>query len=85
MLRRTAVAPLQVFEVQHALVIHQVGVGALPAAGLPYSVKLNQDVMARGRLVIGSPCSGHGFKFAPAIGERLAELATGQGVARDAV
>jgi sarcosine oxidase len=31
----------------------------------------------RGRLVIGSPCSGHGFKFSPAIGERLAELATG--------
>ena len=31
----------------------------------------------RGRLVIGSPCSGHGFKFAPAIGERLAALATG--------
>jgi len=31
----------------------------------------------RGRIVIGSPCSGHGFKFAPAIGERLAELATG--------
>jgi sarcosine oxidase len=31
----------------------------------------------RARLVIGSPCSGHGFKFAPAIGERLAELATG--------
>jgi sarcosine oxidase len=29
----------------------------------------------RGRVVIGSPCSGHGFKFAPAIGERLAELA----------
>jgi sarcosine oxidase len=26
----------------------------------------------RGRVVIGSPCSGHGFKFAPAIGERLA-------------
>ena len=31
----------------------------------------------RGRLVIGSTCSGHGFKFAPAIGERLAALATG--------
>jgi sarcosine oxidase len=31
----------------------------------------------QGRLVIGSPCSGHGFKFAPAIGERLATLATG--------
>jgi sarcosine oxidase len=29
----------------------------------------------RGRLVLGSPCSGHGFKFAPAIGERLATLA----------
>jgi sarcosine oxidase len=30
----------------------------------------------RGRVVIGSPCSGHGFKFAPAIGSRLAALAT---------
>jgi sarcosine oxidase len=29
----------------------------------------------RGRIVVGSPCSGHGFKFAPAIGERLAGLA----------
>jgi sarcosine oxidase len=29
----------------------------------------------RGRVVIGSPCSGHGFKFAPAIGRRLADLA----------
>jgi sarcosine oxidase len=29
----------------------------------------------RGRIVVGSPCSGHGFKFAPAIGERLASLA----------
>jgi glycine/D-amino acid oxidase-like deaminating enzyme len=28
-------------------------------------------------LVVGSPCSGHGFKFAPLIGERLAELALG--------
>ena len=31
----------------------------------------------RGRIVVGSPCSGHGFKFAPAIGERLASLAVG--------
>jgi sarcosine oxidase len=30
-----------------------------------------------GPLVIGSPCSGHGFKFAPLIGEVLADLATG--------
>jgi monomeric sarcosine oxidase len=29
----------------------------------------------RGRIVIGSPCSGHGFKFAPAIGNRLARMA----------
>jgi sarcosine oxidase len=29
----------------------------------------------RDRLVIGSACSGHGFKFAPLIGERLAALA----------
>jgi sarcosine oxidase len=31
----------------------------------------------RGRVVIGSACSGHGFKFAPAVGRRLAELALG--------
>ena len=29
----------------------------------------------RGRVVIGSACSGHGFKFAPAIGRRLGQLA----------
>jgi sarcosine oxidase len=29
-----------------------------------------------GPIVVGSPCSGHGFKFAPLIGERLADLAT---------
>ena len=32
-------------------------------------------VERRGRVVVGSPCSGHGFKFAPVIGEQLAELA----------
>ncbi|MGH2747009.1 MAG: FAD-dependent oxidoreductase [Actinomycetota bacterium] len=30
-----------------------------------------------GPIVVGSPCSGHGFKFAPLIGRRLADLATG--------
>jgi sarcosine oxidase len=30
----------------------------------------------RGRVVVGSPCSGHGFKFAPLVGNRLAALAT---------
>jgi glycine/D-amino acid oxidase-like deaminating enzyme len=29
------------------------------------------------RLVVGSACSGHGFKFTPLIGQRLADLATG--------
>lgn len=29
----------------------------------------------RGRLVVGSACSGHGFKFAPVIGAQLAALA----------
>jgi sarcosine oxidase len=28
-----------------------------------------------GRVVVGSACSGHGFKFAPAVGKRLAALA----------
>lgn len=28
-----------------------------------------------GPIVVGSPCSGHGFKFAPVIGRRLAALA----------
>jgi sarcosine oxidase len=32
-------------------------------------------VERHGRLVIGSACSGHGFKFAPEIGNRLATLA----------
>jgi sarcosine oxidase len=27
------------------------------------------------RIVVGSACSGHGFKFAPAVGDRLARLA----------
>jgi sarcosine oxidase len=30
-----------------------------------------------GPIIVGSPCSGHGFKFAPLIGQRLAELALG--------
>ena len=32
-------------------------------------------VERHGPVVVGSPCSGHGFKFAPLIGQRLAELA----------
>jgi sarcosine oxidase len=29
-----------------------------------------------GRVVVCSACSGHGFKFAPAVGRRVAQLAT---------
>jgi sarcosine oxidase len=32
-----------------------------------------------GPFVIASPCSGHGFKFTPVIGEVLADLAAGEG------
>lgn len=31
----------------------------------------------QGPVVVGSPCSGHGFKFVPLIGRRLADLAVG--------
>jgi sarcosine oxidase len=31
-----------------------------------------------GPIVVASPCSGHGFKFSPLIGEVLADLATGE-------
>jgi sarcosine oxidase len=35
------------------------------------------------QIVVASPCSGHGFKFAPAIGEILADLATNGVTAHD--
>lgn len=35
------------------------------------------------RIVIASPCSGHGYKFASVIGEVLADLATDGGTAHD--
>jgi sarcosine oxidase len=35
------------------------------------------------QIVIASPCSGHGFKFAPVIGEILADLALEGGTAHD--
>lgn len=34
------------------------------------------DRWPNSRLIVASPCSGHGAKFAPAIGEKLARLAT---------
>ncbi len=35
------------------------------------------------QVIIASPCSGHGFKFAPIIGEALADLATTGSTAHD--
>jgi sarcosine oxidase len=35
------------------------------------------------RVVVASPCSGHGFKFAPAVGELVADLALGLSPALD--
>jgi sarcosine oxidase len=35
------------------------------------------------RIVVASPCSGHGFKFGPVLGEILADLATGRTPAHD--
>jgi sarcosine oxidase len=35
------------------------------------------------QIVVASPCSGHGFKFAPAIGDILADLATAGATAHD--
>jgi sarcosine oxidase len=32
-------------------------------------------IEGHGRIVVASACSGHGFKFAPLLGERIAELA----------
>ncbi|MGH2692877.1 MAG: N-methyl-L-tryptophan oxidase [Actinomycetota bacterium] len=42
-----------------------------------YTVTDDEDFIIdrRGPIVIGSPCSGHGFKFAPLTGKRLADLA----------
>jgi sarcosine oxidase len=34
-------------------------------------------------VIVASPCSGHGFKFAPVIGEILADLATTGATAHD--
>jgi sarcosine oxidase len=45
-----------------------------------YTNTLDQDFVLdrRGPLVVGSACSGHGFKFTPLIGRILADLATAQ-------
>jgi sarcosine oxidase len=58
--------------------------GRFPAAGellrsetCLYTTRLGNEFVLerRGQVIVGSPCSGHGFKFAPVIGARLAALA----------
>jgi len=55
------------------------GVVASPQFGATclYTTTANEDfVLDRvGQVVVGSPCSGHGFKFTPLIGQLLADLA----------
>ena len=45
-----------------------------------YTITPDEDfVLDRvGPIVVGSPCSGHGFKFVPLFGRALADLATGE-------
>lgn len=54
------------------------GVDPTPAAAESCLYTTTEDesfvLERRGRVVVGSACSGHAFKFAPAIGQRLAEL-----------
>jgi len=42
-----------------------------------YTIREHDEFLLerRGRVVVGSACSGHGFKFAPVVGARLAALA----------
>ena len=55
-----------------------------PGAGSPvraetclYTIRERDEFLLerRGRVVVGAACSGHGFKFAPVVGKRLAALA----------
>ena len=53
---------------------------AIAAKTCLYTMAPDEDfvidrVPGSGNIILASPCSGHGFKFAPAIGEALAELA----------
>lgn len=58
--------------------------GTVPGLGAPRSAKVclytntpdgHFAIGLRGPVAVGSACSGHGFKFAPVVGEILADLA----------
>lgn len=50
-----------------------------PSETCLYTVTPDEDFLIDrlGPIVLASPCSGHGFKFVPLIGELVADLATG--------
>jgi sarcosine oxidase len=58
---------------------HMPGLDSTPASATTclYTTTIDESfvIQRHGPIVVGSPCSGHGFKFAPLIGRQLAELA----------
>jgi len=53
-----------------------------------YTVTPDRDFLidrlpAAPNIIVASPCSGHGFKFAPVVGEILADLAMDGGTRHD--
>lgn len=58
---------------------HMPGLEPLPSSDATclYANTVDQSfvIERHGPIVVGSPCSGHGFKFAPLIGRELADLA----------
>ena len=63
------------------------GLNAVPVNEVTclYTWTANEDFVLdrRGPFVVASPCSGHGAKFAPLLGEIIADLAAGKPAAAD--
>lgn len=62
----------------HSYDVIVAGVGAMGSAACVYTVSPDEDFITDRvpQAVFASACSGHGFKFASAIGEILANLST---------
>lgn len=58
---------------------HMPGLDPTPTSAMTclYTTTADESfvIERHGPIVVGSPCSGHGFKFAPLVGRRLAHLA----------
>jgi sarcosine oxidase len=65
------------------VITHMPGLDPTPASATTCLYTTTSDesfvIQRHGPIVVGSPCSGHGFKFAPLIGRQLAELACSNG------